>query len=241
MLTKNRIKHIKQLHQKKYRNLHCKFIVEGEKSIIEFLNSNFVCESIYFLKNKNIFLNFNQAVEVSYSQLEQISALSTTSDCVAIFNFKINEEITDDKIILVLDQIKDPGNLGTIIRLCDWFGVEQIICSPDTVDVYNPKVIQATMGSLSRVNVHYLPLVDFLKKTTLPIYGTFMNGKSIYDEKIKSGCLVMGNEANGISQAVENVITNKITIPRFGKNQKTESLNVAIATTICLNEIFRSQ
>lgn len=239
MLTKNQIKLIKQLHQKKYRNLHESFIVEGEKSILEFLDSDFICEYIYHTGNQKLFTAFNQAVEVNQNQLDQMSALSTPSDCLAIFKFKNNQEIIEEGIILVLDQIKDPGNLGTIIRLCDWFGVQHIICSVDTVDVYNPKVIQATMGSLSRVNVHYKFLEDFLKEVKLPIYGTFMQGQSIYKHKIKSGYLVMGSEANGISYAVENLITNKVTIPRFGKYQKTESLNVAIATTICLNEIFR--
>lgn len=239
MLTKNQIKLIKQLHQKKYRNLFQKFIVEGEKNILEFLNSSFVCENIFFLNKQEVFKSYNNAIEIKFEQLKQMSALSTPNDCLAVFNFRTLKEIDDAKIILVLDQIKDPGNLGTIIRLCDWFGVEHVVCSPDTVDVFNPKVIQATMGSLSRVNVHYLSLEKFLSETTLPIYGTFMNGESIYNTKIDEGCLVMGNEGNGISKTVEAFINNKITIPRFGKSQMTESLNVSVATTICLNEIFR--
>jgi TrmH family RNA methyltransferase len=239
MLTKNQIKLIKQLHQKKYRNLYQTFIVEGEKNVLEFLNSSFECENIYFLKSQNNFLKNSKAIEVKDDQLKQMSALSTPNDCLAIFKIKPNDEEINANIVLVLDQIQDPGNLGTIIRLCDWFGVEHIVCSLNTVDVYNPKVVQATMGSLSRVHVHYLPLNDFLKSTSLPIYGTFMSGSSIYEEKIEKGCIVMGNEANGISAAVEKLIAKKISIPRFGKIQKTESLNVAVATTICLNEVFR--
>lgn len=241
MLTKNQIKIFKQLHQKKYRLLHQQFIVEGEKNISEFLASNLVCEYILHLKKQTHFKNHTKALEISEDELQKISTLQNANDCLAIFQMKkIQNEIKSD-LILVLDQINNPGNLGTIIRLCDWFGVEDIVCSEDTVDVYNPKVIQATMGSFSRVNVHYKSLVTFLKSTHLPIYGTFMTGTSIYEKKIDKGCLIMGNEANGVSEEVAQLVHEKITIPQFGKIKKTESLNVTVATTIFLNEIFRNK
>jgi TrmH family RNA methyltransferase len=239
MITKNHIKILKQLQQKKFRNIHKMFIVEGAKSINEFLNSDFKCLNIFHLSSQTDFNNYAISLEVSENQLSQITALKQPNDCLAIFEMKETTSVINSDLILVLDDISDPGNLGTIIRLCDWFGVKNIVCSPNTVDVYNPKVVQATMGSLSRVNIHYRPLVDFLQHTNLPIYGTFMSGKSIYQQHIKKGCLVMGSEANGISQAVEHLINKKIMIPRFGQEQKTESLNVAVATTIILNEIFR--
>jgi TrmH family RNA methyltransferase len=143
-------------------------------------------------------------------------------------------------LIVALDAIRDPGNLGTIIRLCDWFGVQQLICSEDTADCYNPKVVQATMGSLARVQIHYVSLLEFFEATDLPIYGGFMDGKNVYSEKLpKDGIIVMGNEANGISEEIIQKITHKITIPRFGNLQKTESLNVATATAILLSEFRR--
>jgi len=140
---------------------------------------------------------------------------------------------------VALDAVRDPGNLGTIIRLCDWFGIKHLICSEDTVDCYNPKVLQATMGSIARVNMVYTDLEDFLKNTALPVYGAFMDGEVVYDKKLPpGGILVMGNEANGISSSVAKHTTERISIPQFGE-ATTESLNVATATAILLNEIRR--
>jgi TrmH family RNA methyltransferase len=140
-----------------------------------------------------------------------------------------------------LDDIRDPGNLGTIIRLCDWFGVTQLLCSKETVDLYNPKVIQSTMGSVSRVQVNYVDLDAFISETTLPVFGTFMDGNNIYKEQLPSeGILIFGNEANGISSTLEQNIKNRIAIPRFGNLQQTESLNVATATAIFLSEFRRN-
>jgi TrmH family RNA methyltransferase len=159
---------------------------------------------------------------------------------LAIFRIPDQIQIVDKGLIIALDDIRDPGNLGTIIRLCDWFGIEQLVCSTSTVDLYNPKVIQATMGSISRVKVHYLNLLDFINSTTLPVYGTFMNGKNIYKELLpKEAVIVLGNEANGISASLEEIITNRLTIPRFGKLQQTESLNVASASAILMSEFCR--
>lgn len=149
------------------------------------------------------------------------------------------KKINEQSIILALDKIRDPGNLGTIIRLCDWFGITDLVCSEDTVDLYNPKVLQATMGSITRVNVSYVDLNEFLSQTKLPIFGTFMNETNIYKTQLpQDGIIVMGNEANGISTEIEPLITDKITIPRFGN--PTESLNVATATAIILSEFRRS-
>jgi TrmH family RNA methyltransferase len=144
-------------------------------------------------------------------------------------------------LVIALDDIRDPGNLGTIIRLCDWFGIEQIICSEQTVDVFNPKVVQATMGSISRVSIRYQNLEDAISKSNLPAFGTFMDGKNVYSEKLpKEGILILGNEANGISEKLEKLVDFKIAIPRFGSTQKTESLNVATATAIFLSEFKRN-
>jgi RNA methyltransferase, TrmH family len=144
-------------------------------------------------------------------------------------------------LIVALDDIRDPGNLGTILRLCDWFGIHELLCSEQTVDVYNPKVVQATMGSISRVNVTYANLETVLANTKLPVFGTFMDGENIYKANLeKQGIIVMGNEANGISPEIEKIVTSRISIPRFGKLQQTESLNVASATAIILSEFSRN-
>jgi TrmH family RNA methyltransferase len=152
-----------------------------------------------------------------------------------------SKDFVEKGLIVALDDVRDPGNLGTIIRLCDWFGIETLFCSEESVDIYNPKVVQATMGSISRVNVVYGNLEAFLTKTKLPVFGTFMDGKNIYQEKLpKEGIIIMGNEANGISSSVEKLVSERIAIPRFGNLQVTESLNVATATAIILSEFKRS-
>jgi TrmH family RNA methyltransferase len=175
------------------------------------------------------------------TELKKISFLKTANTSLAVFEIPKPEPLHDSGLIVALDAVRDPGNLGTIMRLCDWFGVCQLICSNDTADCFNPKVVQATMGSLARVQVHYLSLSDFLENTALHIYGGCMDGKNIYDEKLpENAIVVMGNEANGISGEIEKLLTHKITIPRFGKIQKTESLNVATATAILLSEFRRT-
>ena len=157
-----------------------------------------------------------------------------------MFKIPSQNSYKDKGLVLVLDDIKDPGNLGTIIRLCDWFGVEQLVCSNETVDCYNAKVVQATMGSLTRVSIIYEELIPFFKNTSLPVYGALLDGKNVYKSKLpKDAILVMGNESNGISTAIIDLIPNKITIPRFGNLQQTESLNAATATAILLSEFKR--
>jgi RNA methyltransferase, TrmH family len=242
MVSKNQIKLITSLQQKKFRQSNQLFIAEGVKVIQELALSNFVLEHLFMTTPLFKSVDVTKKTLIDENELKKISCLSTPNNCLALFKIPIPKEISANKgIIVALDSIRDPGNLGTIIRLCDWFGITEMICSPETVDVYNPKVIQATMGSISRVNITYLDLSSFVKNTKLPIYGTFMNGENVYKQKLpKEAILVLGNEANGISATLEQVIKNKIAIPRFGELQQTESLNVATATAIFLSEFKRS-
>jgi len=240
MVSKNQIKLINSLQQKKYRKLHNLFIAEGKKVIQELIDANFSLDHLFVTKT-DLFDKKHAATLISDSELKKISALTSANDCLAVFKIKEYSSSANSGLELALDNIKDPGNMGTIIRLCDWFGISKIVCSEETVDMYNPKVVQATMGSLARVEVEYTNLAAYLKATDLEIFGTFMEGENIYKKVVPdSGILVMGNEANGISSEIENLITQKIAIPRFGNLQQTESLNVATATAIFLSEFKRS-
>ncbi|MGL2962257.1 TrmH family RNA methyltransferase [Flavobacterium sp. RSB2_4_14] len=241
MVSKNQIKLITSLQHKKYRNEHQLFIAEGVKVIQELLQSNFVLEHLFVSDTIFDGIAISQKTVINEQEMKKISTLSSPSSCLAIFKMPKVSVIENKGLIVALDDIRDPGNLGTIIRLCDWFGIKQLLCSEATVDVYNPKVVQATMGSLVRVKVNYVDLNNFIANTTLPVFGTFMDGKNIYKEQLPSeGILVFGNEANGISPALEKNIKNRIAIPRFGDIQKTESLNVATATAIFLSEFRRN-
>ena len=240
MITKNQIKLIISLQQKKNRIKHQLFFAEGEKVIHELLKSTFKLVNIYC--TEPIFNDkYSQQTDIiSESDFKKISALATPNNCLAQFEIPETKPFIDSGLIMMLDNIQDPGNLGTIIRLCDWFGVDQLVCSPETVDVYNPKVVQATMGSLTRVRVRYQDLEPILAKTKLPIYGTFMDGENIYKTKLpKNAIIILGNEGKGISEKLEQLVTKKIAIPRFGKFQETESLNVANAAAIVLSEFLR--
>jgi len=238
MVTKNQIKLVVNLKQKKYRSQHGLFVVEGEKIVQELLRANLQPFQIYVddaPKQEKI----EGAEIVSGAVLKQMSSLSTPNGVLGVFHIPETNVKKDLDWVVVLDAVRDPGNLGTIVRLCDWFGIEQLVCSLDTVDCYNPKVLQATMGSIARVNVVYTRLEEYLENTELPVYGAFMDGESVYTNPIpEKGMLVMGNEANGISEKVEEFITKRISIPQFGA-KTTESLNVATATAILLNEIRR--
>ncbi len=241
MVSKNQIKLIKSLQQKKYRLANSLFIAEGVKVIQELLQSNFELEHLFITENIFTAIKPEKKTVVTEDDLKKISALSTASTCLAVFKIPNDPETETSGLIVALDDIRDPGNLGTIIRLCDWFGIRQIWCSKETVDVYNPKVIQATMGSIARVNISYVDLNESISKSKLPVFGTFMDGENVYNQKLPTaGILVLGNEANGISKDLEKVITNRIAIPRFGDIQKTESLNVATATAIFLSEFRRN-
>ncbi len=238
MLSKNQIKFITNLKQKKFRLQHGLFVVEGVKTINELLQSDLELESLYATESFKV--NAIDAEVISESELNRISFLKTPNKALAIFKIPNSKPVDFNELIVALDDVRDPGNLGTIIRLCDWFGVKNLVCSKETVDCFNPKVIQATMGSITRVNITYLELTDFLKQVKLPIFGTFMNGTSVYSTDLENkGILVLGNEANGISNEIESCITKKISIPRFGDLQTTESLNVATAAAIFLSEFKR--
>lgn len=240
MVSKNQIKLINSLQQKKYRKLHNLFIAEGKKVIQELIDANFSLEHLFVTK-ENLFDSKYNFELISDNDLKKISALTTANDCLAVFKIKEVNSHSSSGLELALDNIKDPGNMGTIIRLCDWFGISKIVCTEETVDIYNPKVVQATMGSLARVEVLYTNLANYLKTTDLEIFGTFMEGTNIYKTELPSkGIIVMGNEANGISTEIENLVTQKISIPRFGSLQQTESLNVATATAVILSEFKRN-
>ncbi|WP_338357014.1 RNA methyltransferase [Yeosuana marina] len=238
MLSKNQIKQINSLKQKKYRLQHKLFVVEGVKTIKEFLQSSFILHTLYTTEFFNIDAK-NQEI-ISEAELKRISFLKTPNRALAVFEIPDSESIDYNQLIVALDDVRDPGNLGTIIRLCDWFGVKHLICSNETVDCFNPKVIQATMGSITRVNIIYTDLPKFLEQTEQTCYGAFMEGTSVYTSTLpQKGILILGNEANGISSEIECFVNQKISIPRFGALQATESLNVATATAILLSEFKR--
>ena len=241
MVSKNQIKLITALRQKKFREEYQMFFAEGVKVISELLESDF--ELFHLYETATVFPDVSASVKtkIDEAELKKISVLNTPNNCLAVFRIPKPKPVVEKGLIVALDDIRDPGNLGTIMRLCDWFGVAQLVCSQETVDIYNPKVVQATMGSITRVNVDYLDLKTFLGKTTLPVFGTFMDGENIYKSKLPDqGVIVMGNEANGISHDIEKMIQSRIAIPRFGTLQQTESLNVATATAIILSEFRRS-
>ncbi|MCO6148145.1 RNA methyltransferase [Flavobacterium sp. NRK1] len=242
MVSKNQIKTITGLQQKKYRKQHKLFFAEGIKVVQELLNSNFELHQLF--TTQDIFnddVSKSKTEFITETELKKISALTTPNVCVALFVMPDEKTVPDTGLIMVLDDVRDPGNLGTIIRLCDWFGVGHLVCSEQCVDVYNPKVVQATMGSLARVNVVYTDIEAYLAKTKLQVFGTFMDGDAIYGESLPENAIViMGNEANGISPEIEMKAGRRISIPRFGGLQQTESLNVATAAAIILSEFRRS-
>lgn len=241
MVSKNQIKLITSLQHKKFRNTHQFFIAEGVKLIQEFLDSNYVLEHLYETEALFEQVSNTQKTLIKEADMNRISAFSSASPCLAILKIPPPTKIIDKGIIVALDDIRDPGNLGTIIRLCDWFGVTQLVCSHESVDVYNPKVIQACMGSITRVRINYADLNAYVSQSKLPVYGTFMEGKNVYSEELpEEAIIILGNEANGISRELEKIIENRLSIPRFGAIQKTESLNVASATAIFLSEFKRN-
>jgi len=241
MVSKNQIKLITGLQQKKYRKQQELFIAEGIKVIQELLRSNFELQHLYSISDDLEDVKNDKITLITEEQLKKISALTTPNTCLAIFKMLPERKPEGSGLIVALDDVRDPGNLGTIIRLCDWFGIKHLVCSMECADVYNPKVVQATMGSIARVNVVYTDLQQFLQDSSLPVYGTFMDGDNIYEQQLpQQGIVVMGNEANGISREIKEAVTKRIAIPRFGDLQKTESLNVATATAIILSEFRRN-
>ena len=240
MVSKSQIKLITSLEQKKNRALHGLFTVEGIKGISELLNSHFELEKLY-TTNQEFTASESKTEIISENDLKKISNLKTPQVALAIFRIPENKPPEIKGLCLALDGIRDPGNLGTIIRLCDWFGIKELLCSKDTVDCYNSKVVQATMGSITRVNVSYVNLEEIITENNdNEIFGTFMDGENIYNSSIPAhGILILGNEANGISPTFEKLLTRKLSIPQFGDGGKTESLNVATAAAIFLSEFRR--
>ena len=221
--------------------MHGFFVAEGVKVIKEFLKSSIELHALYAIAD--IFhIEEGESHIISEKELKSISNLKTPQTALAVFKIPQSKATSSTQgLKLALDGVRDPGNLGTIIRLCDWFGVNDIVCSHDTVDCFNTKVVQATMGSLSRVNLQYTDLVEFISKASQPTYAAVMNGANIYQKEVntQNAIIVLGNEANGISDEVENLVSDTICIPQFGKTKDTESLNVATATAILLSEFRR--
>ena len=239
MVSDKQIKIIKSLRLKKNRIKHNLFVAEGDKTILELILADFKINSLYSI-NTNIEGVENSVVQLSKSELSKMSNLLNPKNSLGVFEIPKSKNIDYNKLIIGLDNISDPGNLGTIIRLCDWFGVEDLICSLETVDCYNPKVVQASMGSISRINITYLDLQKTIENNSIKIYGTYMQGDSLYDiDEIQKGLVLFGNEANGINPNLSKFIDKRLSIPRFGKLKKTESLNVANALSIVLSENAR--
>jgi TrmH family RNA methyltransferase len=250
MLTKNQAKFISSLKLKKNRDEHGLFVAEGTKIVSEMLNSGIKVKQLFSSSNfqLTIFNYHIDVIRIKENELKKISSLSTPNEVLAVCeipHYKLNLKELGTKLSLVLDTIQDPGNLGTIIRIADWFGIENIICSNETVEVYNPKVIQATMGSIARVKVHYTDLFKFLqelnaKKPDLKIYGALLDGENMYSKKLsEKGLIVMGNESKGISEMLLPYISDRISIPNYGSG--AESLNVAIATSVICAEFRRKK
>lgn len=240
-LSKNKIKWIRSLQLKKNRDDLGLFLVEGEKMVAEALRDfPEMVEEVYSTTDFT-FPKFNKKVElITEIELSQISALKTPNKSLAILKKVNNKESVKSKgLILALDGVQDPGNMGTILRTADWFGIDTVVCSEDTADIYNPKVIQASMGSMLRMNVIYTSLENYLATCELPIFGALLEGENVYGRSLeKIGVLVMGNEGKGIRPNIKTYINTPIHIPGFGK---AESLNVAVATGILLSEFKRRE
>lgn len=251
MLPKNEIKFINALKQKKFREEHGLFIAEGAKIVPELLHSRISVKQVYataaFIDAQRPDNNQTEFIRVTAAELERISGLVAPNEALAVCS--IPETVPDPEaiageLVLVLDDIRDPGNLGTIIRIADWFGISTVICSETTVDAYNPKVVQATMGSIARVGIHYTGLTGFLKAHPQPVFGALLDGVNIYSRQLPAtGFIVIGNESKGISEAVQELVTDRISIPSFSHSRpvggEAESLNAAIATSVICSEFRR--
>ncbi|MDR1259502.1 MAG: RNA methyltransferase [Tannerellaceae bacterium] len=249
MLSKNKIRYVRSLESKKFRNAHNAFLAEGNKLVSDVLGA-FECEWMLAKPSWMATQGDIPAGELlvdEYDEISKVSLLSTPQDVIAVFRrpaYDLSHADASASLVLALDGVQDPGNLGTIVRLADWFGIEHVVCSPDTADVFAPKAIQATMGAIARVQVHYTPLESFLKaasENSVPVYGTFMSGESLYGHALsEAGVIVMGNEGGGIRPEAEQFISHRLHIPAFAPGRATsESLNVAIATAIVCSEFRR--
>ena len=247
MLSKNKIKYIRSLDMKKNRKEERAFVAEGHKLVGDLLG-HFVCKLIVATRSwldRNTNVNALEIIEVTQEELSRASLQKTPQEVLAIFeqpSYDMHPDVLSHSLCLALDDIQDPGNLGTIIRLADWFGIEHIFCSMGTVDVYNPKTIQATMGALARVKLHYCDLSSLITSlTNVPVYGTFLDGDNMYEKELAPyGLIVMGNEGNGVSAEVANLVNERLYIPNYPPHRDTsESLNVAMATGIICAEFRR--
>lgn len=249
MLSKTKIKQVRALALKKFRDETNTFVAEGNKLVADML-PKFECELLiakpsWMATQGDI--PANELLVASDEDISKVSSLKSPQDVLAVFKrpaWSIDDTDPKEQIVLALDGIQDPGNLGTIIRLADWFGIEHIVCSPDTADAFGPKVVQATMGALARVKVHYTNLCDYLREQAgrqIPIYGTFLDGEDLYAKELsEAGIIIMGNEGNGIRKETEQLVTEKLYIPNYPKERETsESLNVAIATAVVCAEFRR--
>lgn len=248
MLSKNKIKYIRSLEQKKHRKEEQAFLAEGNK-LVNDLSGHFDClllvATAHWLE-EHPHAQAQEVIEASREELSRASLLKTPQEALAVFRipqYEAEAEVVRRSLCLALDGVQDPGNLGTIIRIADWFGIRHVFCSPTTADVFAPKVVQATMGALSRVQAYYVDLPAFLKKLEgcSPVYGTFLDGTDLYSVPLsRHGIIVMGNEGNGISSAVEPLVTQRLFIPSYPPGQPTsESLNVAVATAVTCAEFRR--
>lgn len=238
VLTKTDIKRINSLKRKSKRKENGLFVVEGVKIVQELMNSDFKIQQVYALRSE--FENFPDAIAISDKELERITHLSSANKVLALVEIpKMTSQESTNETILVIDGVNDPGNLGTIIRTADWFGITRIVCSENSVDCFNSKVIMSTMGSIFRINISYEDLPTYLAETKLPIYGALLTGESIYKTTFASPSIIlMGSESHGISQELIPLITNPVTIPGAGN---TESLNLGVSTAIFCSEYFKQQ
>ena len=251
MITRARIKWIKSLEMRKYRLQHNAFVAEGPKLVGELLPYStplYVAAIKEWLEqNRHLLGAVKEVNEVTQEELERASLLRTPQSVLAVMsipkNLNLQPSIFDEQLVLALDGVQDPGNMGTILRIADWFGIHHILCSDGTADVYNPKCVQSCMGALARVEVHYCNLSEVLREVQTPIYGTFLDGTDIYQEALsQNGIIVMGNEGNGISKEVAKLVNRRLYVPNFPKGSiTTESLNVAVATGIVCAEFRRRQ
>ena len=235
MISKNQLKAVRQLEMKKYRTREGLFVAEGPKVVGDLLRCGFRPAMLFATAE----WKGSDAQLVTDDELRKLSFLQHPQQVLAVFPIPdVQPAAQKSQLALVLDGVQDPGNLGTIIRIADWFGIATIFCSEDTADAWNPKVVQATMGSIARVQIVYCDLQQLLKDTTLPVYGTLLDGNNIYEQELKpEGYIVMGNEGNGISAPIRQLVTHRLLIPSFRPG--AESLNVAIATAITCSEFRR--
>lgn len=238
MISKNQIKFVRQLEQKKYRKKEGLFVAEGPKVVGDLLRAGFKAHTIFATSEWESQGQTFQ--EVSDEELRRVSFLQHPQRVLALFFIPTESVPSVSSLSLALDDVQDPGNLGTIIRIADWFGIDTIYCSENTADAWSPKVVQATMGSIARVNIIYTDLVALLSQTTLPVYGTLLDGQNLYQQELSSeGIIVMGNEGNGISQPVRALVSHRLFIPSYQEGETAESLNVAVATAITCAEFRR--